>query len=227
MRFAGIDPGLSGAVFVYDTNTEETFTFRLSGTDSKLNLTDLLAFLSNHNPEVVYIEKIFLAGREGGSSAMTIGSNYGRLTALLEILGFGYTEITPRVWQSSLGLKSGSRAITKQAASDLAVKRFGLNTFLEGRARKPHDGLTDAACIVLFAINKQSENLWDSEPKKKSRKPTKQRVSTTDTSPSKSSYSTNKSTTSRSKQNRRSQTSVTQKTSSKSNVLPSKKNGTV
>ncbi len=226
MKFAGIDPGLSGGVFFYDTNTEEIATLRFSATNSKLDIEDFLAFLQFFRPEIIYIEQIFLAGREGGRSAMTIGANYGRITAVLDAIGLTYTEITPRAWQSSLGLKSGSRAITKQAASDLAIKRFGLTTFLEGRAKKPHDGLTDAACIVLFAINKQSESLWDSEPSKKSNKRINKRASTTATSASKSDYSNNKSTTTKRKSSARSQRSKTPKKSLKSNSLPSKKNGT-
>lgn len=225
MIVAGIDPGLSGGLFIFDTNTEEVLTLRFHGHDSVLAIQPIVQTLATHRPEVIYIERIFLAGREGGSSAMTIGSNYGRLTAVLDVLALTYTEVAPRVWQSSLGLKSGSRAITKQAASDLAVKRFGLNNFIEGRARKPHDGLTDAACIVLFAINKQSENLWEAE--KKSNKRTSKRASTTATSASRSGSSNSKSTTTRQKLSARSQRSKTPKKSSKSNSLPSKKNGTV
>lgn len=227
MIVAGIDPGISGGVFLYDTNTEEIATLRFSSTNSKLDIEDLLAFLQFFRPEIIYIEQIFLAGREGGRSAMTIGANYGRITAVLDAIGLTYTEITPRAWQSSLGLKSGSRAITKQAASDLAVKRFGLSTFLEGRARKPHDGLTDAACIVLFAINKQSENLWDSEQSKRSNKRINKRASGTDTQASKSSSLNSKSTTTRRKQSKPSLTSKKPKKSSLQSSLPSKKNGTL
>lgn len=226
MIVAAIDPGLSGGLFIFDTNTEEVLTLRFHGHDSVLAIQPIVQTLATHRPEVIYIERIFLAGREGGSSAMTIGSNYGRLTAVLDVLALTYTEVAPRVWQSSLGLKSGSRAITKQAASDLAVKRFGLNTFIEGRARKPHDGLTDAACMVLYAINKQSESLWEAEPKKKSNRRTSKRASITDTSVSSSGSSNSKSTTTRQKLSARSQRSKTPKKSSKSNSLPSKKNGT-
>jgi crossover junction endodeoxyribonuclease RuvC len=189
MRFAGIDPGLSGGMFVYDTNTEFVSTFRFSGTDSILDIHDFCVFLMQNRPEHVVLEKIFLAGREGGSSAMTIGINYGRILACLDVFSpTKYTEVAPRVWQKALGLKGGSRAITKQAASDLAVKRFGESVFLQGRARKPHDGLTDAACMALYALQLESESLWD-EPEKKSTKSTQSSARNTDTSASKSSPS--------------------------------------
>ena len=227
MIVAAIDPGLSGGLFIFDTNTEEILTLRFHGHDSVLTIQPIFQTLATHRPEVIYIERIFLAGREGNSSAMTIGSNYGRLTAVLDVLALTYTEVAPRVWQSSLGLKSGSRAITKQAASDLAVKRFGLKTFIEGRAKKPHDGLTDAACIVLFAINKQSESLWEAELKRKSNKRTSKRASTTGTSVSSSGSSSSRSATTKRKSSARSQRSKTPKKSLRYNLLQSKKNGTI
>lgn len=191
MKVLGIDPGLSGGAFLYDTNLEEYITLRFSGTDSKLDITALAYMLQHHKPEVVCLEQIFLAGREGGRSAMTIGSNYGRITAVLDLMGIAYTETTPRVWQRTLGLESGSRQIVKQSAQDLAVKRFGITAFLQGRERKPHDGLTDAACMTLYAIVKQSENLWTEKVSKKS---TSKRASSTGTRAKSSSTSSSKST---------------------------------
>ena len=150
MRIIGIDPGLSGAAFFYDTITHEFTVHRFKATDGKLDVVLLSEYLFLTEPDAVFIEKIFLTGREGGQSALTIGSNYGRILAALEMSHLTYTEVQPRFWQRALGLKGGSRAIVKEEAKDLAVKRFTLMPFLFGKSKKPHDGCTDAACITLY-----------------------------------------------------------------------------
>lgn len=150
MRIIGIDPGLSGAAFFYDTNTHEFTVHRFKATDGKLDVVLLSEYLFLTEPDAVFVEKIFLTGREGGQSALTIGSNYGRILAALEMSHLTYTEVQPRFWQRALGLKGGSRAIVKEEAKDLAVKRFTLMPFLFGKSKKPHDGCTDAACITLY-----------------------------------------------------------------------------
>ena len=152
MRIIGIDPGLSGAAFFYDTITHEFTVHRFKATDGKLDVVLLSEYLFLTEPDAVFVEKIFLTGREGGQSALTIGSNYGRILAALEMSHLTYTEVQPRFWQRALGLKGGSRAIVKEEAKDLAVKRFTLMPFLFGKSRKPHDGCTDAACIALYGV---------------------------------------------------------------------------
>jgi Holliday junction resolvasome RuvABC endonuclease subunit len=150
MRIIGIDPGLSGAAFFYDTITHEFTVHTFKAKDGKLDVVLLREYLFLTQPDAVFIEKIFLTGREGGQSVMTIGSNYGRILAALEMSHLTYTEVPPRVWQRALGLKGGSRAIVKEEAKDFAVKRFTLMPFLFGKSKKPNDGCTDAACIALY-----------------------------------------------------------------------------
>ena len=184
MKILGIDPGITGAAFYLDTDSQEYAIHRFDKLDDKLDISSFAHFLSAYTPELVVIEKIFLAGREGGRSAMTIGSNYGRITATLDLIGASYTEVTPRVWQKALGLKSGSRAIVKESAKQLAVQRFGESAFLFGRSTKPHDGATDAACIAFFGIHFITESLWN---EKQSTKSTQTYASSTGTSAKKSS----------------------------------------
>ena len=212
MKILAIDPGLSGGCFFLDTNLKEIYTLRFSGNNSKLHIKDFSFFLQMLKPEVTIIEQIFLAGREGGRSAITIGSNYGRITAALDLNGLTYTEVAPRTWQRTLGLESGSRNIVKQSAQDLAVKRFGDVPFIQGRERKPHDGLTDAACMALYAITLQSEILWD---EKRSTKSTQTSASSTETS-------RKRSFTSKTKSNKSSLSGRTSSTKSKS---PTSKQG--
>lgn len=162
MRIIGIDPGLSGAAFYFDTNKAQTDeelivhdlpefeSYRFQSKDSAIDINHFYNWLTEMNPDYIFIEKIFLTGKEGGQSAMTIGSNYGRLAAACEFSSYKYIEVPPRVWQRALGLKGGSRAIVKEQAKDLAVNRFGLTPFMFGKSRKPHDGCTDAACITLY-----------------------------------------------------------------------------
>lgn len=160
MKIMGIDPGLTGAVFVYNTDSHEFQSHRLESLNGKIDVQSLASFFLRQSPDHIFVEEIFLSGREGGRSAMTIGSNYGRIMAVVEGSQIPYTEVMPRVWQRALGLKGGSREIIKQSAQELAVKRFTLLPFLFGKSKKPHDGCTDAACIALYGIQYLSELLW-------------------------------------------------------------------
>ena len=193
MRVVGIDPGLSGGAFVYYTDTFEFQAYKLERFESSIDQLSLFSWVSRQHPDHVFIEKILLTGREGGQSAMTIGSNYGRILAALDFADLTYTEVPPKVWQRSLGLKGGSREIIKSSAQELAIKRFTLLPFLEGKSKKPHDGLTDAACIALYGINFLSERLWDDQ-KNKSIKSTKASVSASGTSRKKKRVSKSKET---------------------------------
>ena len=148
MRIMGIDPGLSGGCFLIgDTGT---FCRPFFGLNSVLLIHPIQIFITEFQPEHVYIEKPFLNGLEGGQSAMTIGSNYGRLTALLDLNNIPYTEVPPKVWQRAMGVLGGSRDATKKLALNLALTHFTESTFILGKARKPHSGLVDAACIALY-----------------------------------------------------------------------------
>jgi len=202
MRIIGIDPGIHGGAFYFDTDMEKTNEelffpdlpefegYRFEVKDSVIDINHFYNWLTEMNPDVIFIEKIFLTGKEGGQSAMTIGSNYGRLAAALEFADYDWHEVAPKVWQRSLGLKGGSRAIVKESAKQLAIQRFGFKTFILGKARNPHDGLTDAACIALYGIQSLTENLWTES---KLTRNTQTSASNTETSAKKSSISKAKS----------------------------------
>jgi len=150
MRIAGIDPGISGGIFcICETGS---FCRPFFGLNSVLLIHPIQTFINEFKPEHVFIEKPFLNGLEGGQSAMTIGSNYGRLTALLDLNNIPYTEVPPKVWQRAMGVLGGSRAATKDKAAELAITTWNKETFILGKARKPHSGMIDAACIALYGV---------------------------------------------------------------------------
>lgn len=188
MRICGIDPGLSGGAFVYNTQTHEFQSYALERIDSRINILALAQFMANQSVQMVYIEKILLTGKEGGQSAMTIGANYGRIMAVIELCNIVHWEVPPKTWQRALSLKTGSRAIVKQSAQDLAVERFTMMPFLKGKSKKLHDGLTDAACITLYGVQQVTESIW-SDTKTTSTKSTQSSAPATGTSAKKSSTS--------------------------------------
>ena len=150
MRIAGIDPGLSGGIFLLGETG--SFCRPFFGLNSVLSIHPIQTFINEFKPEHVFIEKPFLNGLEGGQSAMTIGSNYGRLTALLDLNMIPYTEVPPKVWQRAMGVLGPSRKATKESALKLALKHFLASTLTLPKARKPHEGLVDAACIALYGV---------------------------------------------------------------------------
>ena len=182
MRIAGIDPGLSGGIFLLGETG--SFCRAFYGLDSVLCIHPVQNFIMDFKPEHVFIEKPFLNGLEGGQSAMTIGSNYGRLTALLDLNNIPYTEVPPKTWQRSMGVLGTSRDATKKLALELALTHFLESTLILPKARKPHSGLVDAACIALYGVKTWTEN--------KSTKSTQTSASSTGMSAKRSSTSKSK-----------------------------------
>lgn len=172
MRIIGIDPGINGGAFYFDTNKEQTDkemflndlplfeSYRFVSKGSQIDGNAFYDWLCDMCADLVVIEKPFLTGAEGGQSALTIGSNYGRLLAALDFHPIPYAEVPPKVWQRALGLKGGSRKEIKQSAQKLAVQLFSSAPFLKGKEKKPHDGLTDAACIALYGFQQITEKVW-------------------------------------------------------------------
>lgn len=172
MRIIGIDPGINGGAFYFDTNKEQTDkemflndlplfeSYRFVSKDSQIDVNAFYDWLGEMCADLVVIEKPFLTGAEGGQSALTIGANYGRLLAAIEFNPLPYAEVPPKVWQRSLGLKGGSRKEIKQSAQKLALQLFSSTPFLKGKEKKFHDGLTDAACIALYGSQQLTEKVW-------------------------------------------------------------------
>ena len=80
------------------------------------------------------------------------GYGYGVIRALLAASGLSYEIVQPKAWQKAtcLGLDDD----TKKASAKFCEKTFPTTNFCVGKSKKPHDGLTDAACMAVYLRKK-------------------------------------------------------------------------
>ena len=119
--FLGIDPGLSGALALYDPMTESLETFPMptlkAGTGSKrvvdeLELARMIDSWSQSIKKVV-IERVHAMPKQGVTSVFTFGMGYGTLRGIIAANFLPVEYITPQRWKKRLrvpALKDGSRA---------------------------------------------------------------------------------------------------------------------
>ena len=151
MILCGIDPGKTGGIAFYDTGHEVIMAGKKMplNDDKMVDVCTIQDWLINAKPSHVYIEKQSVYGTQGGG--LTIGTNYGRLTAVVELCGLRMHEVTPREWQAALGINGGHEAHVQWCLDNWhnvpwsSYKQDGTPT---ARAVR-HDGVAAAICIAV------------------------------------------------------------------------------
>lgn len=158
--YLGIDVGKDGGLALYNSETGSLMTwlipYDLKGLDEcfaevrrEVKAEDILVLIED-------VHSIF------GSSAKS-NFQFGRIKGMKEALSvcwFGeYELVQPKKWQdivwedSDIVLKENGKKDTKLTSANSAKRLFPDYDFRKSqRARKPHDGLVDAALIALYGL---------------------------------------------------------------------------
>lgn len=122
MRYIlGIDPGLSGALALYDPMTETLATHPMpviaAGTDSKRVLDELALarFIKEFASHIkqVFIERVHAMPKQGVTSVFSFGVGYGVIKGVIAANMLPVEYVTPQKWKKELrvpALKDGARA---------------------------------------------------------------------------------------------------------------------
>jgi crossover junction endodeoxyribonuclease RuvC len=151
MILAGIDPGLSGAIFLLDV---ETLTGRATdmptheitrGRKKKRDLDprQLVAELSGQGIEHAFIEDVYAMPGQGVSGVFAFGQCKGALIGILAALDIPITRVPPRIWKTALQVpaaKDGARARASQLLPRCA-RHWPL---------VKHHGRAEAALLALY-----------------------------------------------------------------------------
>lgn len=149
MRIAGIDPGATGAVAVYDTDlgTLEIFDTPIAlvkiGTRSVKRILPA-AFarqLRIHRVDVAALERVHAMPKQGLSSTFAFGHCFGVMEGVLAALEIPYDLIDPQKWQALARVPSG-----KDGSRARVVQLFP--AYAEQFARAGDHGRSDAALIA-------------------------------------------------------------------------------
>lgn len=150
MIILGIDPGKKGGLAFLNAATDtidQTAVMPLNKS-GMIDVGEVQRLLIETDTHLAYIETQQTRGRQQGN--LIIGTNYGRLTAVLELCGVIVVEVSPREWQKALDV-SGDKVehiewclFNGYYVPCTSYKKDGTPT---ARATR-HDGIADAICIV-------------------------------------------------------------------------------
>ena len=152
MKVLGIDPGLSGALAMWDGSTLLTLeipTVKSTGRGREVLWGDLNRqwaekfFWADH----VFLERVMSRPGEGISSAFKFGLVFGGLRGMIAVKLLPLTLVTPSMWMKEMGVGRGS----KEASIIRATELFPTNAkAFRGPKGGRKDGVAEAALIALY-----------------------------------------------------------------------------
>jgi crossover junction endodeoxyribonuclease RuvC len=149
----GIDPGLGGALALWDDDLEAlqvwdmpTHTIKIGGSSKRvLDEVALADIVTTAQPDRAICEWVHAMPKQGVTSVFTFGVAFGVVRGVLAALHIPVTYVTPQSWQRALKVPQGKDG-SRQRATQL-LPRFG-HCF----ARKRDNGRSDAALIALASL---------------------------------------------------------------------------
>ncbi len=153
MRVLGIDPGMSGAVAAYDTDTRTFQVLR----DFK-HLRDVAFAVSELAPEGsrAVLELVSARPEQGVSSMFTFGRATGVALGALYLTRTAFIETTPTRWQGWAAKRAGWRAPFDSRGVFIALRPDCAATV----ARKKDHNSADALLMALWGADMVASGTW-------------------------------------------------------------------
>lgn len=146
----GIDPGLSGAVAIFQPELGELEVLdiptlevkRGASTKRVISEIELAQLLEPHAGAVAYLERVSARPGQGVTSMFNFGMTNGLIRGMLAAYSFRTTLITPQEWRRKMRVADGKDG-SRQRAMELFPACAGLFK------RKKDDGRAEAALIAM------------------------------------------------------------------------------
>jgi len=154
----GIDPGISGAIAVFDWYTKKLVeiidmpTLEVESGKTKkrhISAVSLANYLVGFTDTHIVIEKVGAMPGQGVTSMFNFGRSAGIIEGVVAALEMPHTYVTPATWTKAVG-----RAAGKDASRMRAMELFPSKADLFKRAKD--DGRADAALIAYWYITKNA-----------------------------------------------------------------------
>ena len=153
MRIAGIDPGLSGAVCIFDVEKGTLTILDMptvevqSGKTVKRRLSEpmLAELLRPHEIDHVALEQVSAMPKQGVSSTFNFGQTYGAIRGVLAGLRIPTTMVAPAKWTRDMKV-SGGKDANRQRAAQL------FPAYAASFSRVKDDGRADAALLAHWLL---------------------------------------------------------------------------
>jgi hypothetical protein len=153
MIVAGIDPGVSGAVALYDTTARTLIhvcdmpAYVVNKTKRRVEPYALANILAPLPVRLVVIEQVASRPKQGVASSFNFGVSFGIAIGVCAGLGLRIERVIPGVWKSALRIPVGSdKAYSLAHASQM----FGNDKWWPN---KGHHGRAEAALLARYGAD--------------------------------------------------------------------------
>ena len=151
MIIMGIDPGLSGAVAIYDPGTGDLTivdmpTVEVARGGKKKNEISPQALshqIAAGYATQAFLERVGAMPGQGVTSMFSFGRSVGIVEGILAALDVPVTIVTPQAWRKKVVVREG-----KDGSRERAMQLFPRQAAMF--ARKKDDGRADAALIAYY-----------------------------------------------------------------------------
>lgn len=146
----GIDPGLSGALALYDADGSlevldiPTLQLRTKRVIDEYALARIIDDWSSRVREV-WLEQVGVRPGEGAVGAFTFGRGYGCLRGICAANFLSIVDVTPATWKVAMKVR-GDKDESRRQASAMFPR------YADRWALKKHDGRAEAALIALHGM---------------------------------------------------------------------------
>lgn len=142
----GVDPGLHGAMALYDPTNDELIRVHSMPLDKKTNQIDTFALalvFDSLAKDVVFavLEEVNAMPGQGVTSMFNFGQSFGLVKGMLASYNIPVYLVRPAIWKGSMGLGRD-----KEDSRVMAIKMFGEQYF----PRKKDEGKAEAALLAHF-----------------------------------------------------------------------------
>jgi crossover junction endodeoxyribonuclease RuvC len=147
----GIDPGLSGALALYNTSDQTVEVFdmpvlelvRNGKKKGEVSAQALANLLAGRGIKAAFLERVNAMPGQGVTSVFSFGRSTGIVEGILAAYDIPTTLVTPQAWQKAVGQRAG-----KDGSRERAMQLFPAQADLF--QRKKDDGRSDAALIAYY-----------------------------------------------------------------------------
>lgn len=152
MIVMSIDPGLSGAIAVFDgddlidiVDTPVHSLVRNNKTKRQISAVGLAAIFREYKPAHVVVEKVSAMPGQGVTSMFSFGRSFGLIEGILAAFEIPTTYVMPSVWTKGIG-----RGLGKDASRARACELYPSHQ--KQFARVKDDGRADAVLIGAWYL---------------------------------------------------------------------------
>jgi len=147
----GIDPGLTGAIALYDLSVPGASTVHdMPAVHKTVDSAALAALIRDLAPAMVVLEEVGPMPRDGVRQAFSFGQSYATARTVALMLEIPLHLVRPQAWKGYFRLPGGD--VGKELGRALALRRFPGSA--KSFSLKKHHNRAEAALIALYGAEK-------------------------------------------------------------------------